>query len=459
VPVPSSATASVVSPSRAAAESRSEIPTVAIIPWGHVIEDFLRPHRLTIEDFCTDFTGSWVFGYAEALRAAGMCPLIVVVSNGVRRTVRRTHRATGIDMCVLPVPRRYRFLRHGMKTGYGRTVKKTFRGPPLLQIALFPLLFAAKEVAPYFDTPLRALARELERADCRLLLCQEYEFPRFDVCVALGRLRGVSVFATFQGGVDQRWWLERLTRPAAVRRSAGLIAAPAAEVARVEARYRPRAVARIANPIDLGAWRPHDRAAARRELGIDHDARVAAWHGRVQMEHKGIDTLLDAWRIVVGEPVGRERALLLVGSGPDAERVRELIEELPPDHVIWVDRYLHSREEIARLLAAADVYAFPSRHEGFAVAPLEAMACGLPLVAARVSGIPELLRDGEESGGVIVPPEDSVMLARQLKRLLDDEALARRMGTQARVRAQEYGFEPIGKELRTFFLANAETRG
>ena len=86
------------------------------------------------------------------------------------------------------------------------------------------------------------------------------------------------------------------------------------------------------------------------------------------------------------------------------------------------------------------------------------MACGLPLVAARVSGIPELLREGEESGGVIVPPEDSEMLARELTRLLDDEALARRMGRQARVRAQEYGFEPIGKELRTFLLANAEVR-
>jgi glycosyltransferase involved in cell wall biosynthesis len=54
-------------------------------------------------------------------------------------------------------------------------------------------------------------------------------------------------------------------------------------------------------------------------------------------------------------------------------------------------------------LSVADVYVFPSRHEGFPVAPLEAMACGLPIVAAYAPGICDILSEGEESGGLVVP--------------------------------------------------------
>jgi glycosyltransferase involved in cell wall biosynthesis len=428
-------------------------PVVALLPWGHMLEDFLIPNRLSLDDFCGKFTGSWIFGYVDALHAAGLRALIVCISSGVDTVTRRIHGATGAEICLLPVPRLYRLLRKGMRFPYGRTVSHTFRGPRPVQLALYPLLFAAKELAPYLSTPARTLARELQRDNCRTIVCQEYEFPRFDVCVELGRLSKVAVFATFQGGDYQRWRLERIVRPLSIRRAAGLIVPSAAEIDRVRSRYRPRALAWIANPIDLEIWRPQDGSAGRLELEIPETARVVAWHGRIDVWKKGLDTLVDAWARVSATPIGENAVLLLLGTGADAATLRRRIEELRLANVVWVDRYLHERTEIARLLAAADVYAFTSRHEGFPLAPLEAMACGLPVVTTDVSGIRDVLAEGEESGGVVVPSDDPERLAEELGRLLEDVALSSGLGQAARVRANAFGTKAIGDKLRAFLFA------
>src|SRR6185369_8481582 len=95
---------------------------------------------------------------------------------------------------------------------------------------------------------------------------------------------------------------------------------------------------------------------------------------------------------------------------------------------------LNDREVIRRHLAAADVYAFPSRNEGFPVAPVEAMACGLPVVAADAPGIVDIL--GEDDG-TVVPAGDAEAFARALGPLLDDHNLRAALGVRARRRAEE----------------------
>jgi glycosyltransferase involved in cell wall biosynthesis len=94
------------------------------------------------------------------------------------------------------------------------------------------------------------------------------------------------------------------------------------------------------------------------------------------------------------------------------------------------------------------VYAFPSRHEGFPVAPIEAMACGLPVVAAEAQGVEDLVADS----GVVVGRGDSGALADALASLLDDPARRRELGEAARRRVeQEFSLEAVGVRLRTFF--------
>jgi glycosyltransferase involved in cell wall biosynthesis len=122
--------------------------------------------------------------------------------------------------------------------------------------------------------------------------------------------------------------------------------------------------------------------------------------------------------------------------------------------LLWIDEFLSNRATIQRYLSAADVYVLPSRHEGFPVAPIEAMSCGLPVVATDAPGVPDILAGGEASGGLIVPRDDADALAMALGRILDDEAWRRGLGERARRRAETcFSLESVGEQLRSFVLS------
>ena len=283
---------------------------------------------------------------------------------------------------------------------------------------------------------------------------QNYEYPRFDVCVLLGRWLGLPVLATHQGGKPPKARLERWVNRWTVPAAAGLLVGARQEAEAVAERHRlpPGAVTIVPNPIDPDEWTPGDRAAARAALDLPADVPIACWHGRVQVELKGLDVLVEAWRIVCAERPGVDLRLLLCGGqhGEDrgSPRLRRLISAAGLRGVHWRDEYVLDRAVLRRRLAAADVFVFPSRHEGFAVAPMEAMACGRPVVASDAPGVADLLAGGEQAGGVVVPREDPRALATALGRLLDDRALAVRLGEAARRRAVErYSPESVGLAL------------
>jgi starch synthase len=154
------------------------------------------------------------------------------------------------------------------------------------------------------------------------------------------------------------------------------------------------------------------------------------------------------------EGSGPDVRLILVGDGPDAKVLSDQIARLRIQGVTFVNRLVHDVEMIREYLVAGDVYVFPSRHEGFAVAPIEAMACGLPLVAADAGGISEALPEGEGSGGLVVAREDPAALHRALARLLADPELAQVLGSRARRRAIDvFSYEAVGRRLAGFLIA------
>jgi glycosyltransferase involved in cell wall biosynthesis len=120
------------------------------------------------------------------------------------------------------------------------------------------------------------------------------------------------------------------------------------------------------------------------------------------------------------------------GRGGDQ---RELLEAFAREHG-FLDRLhlLAQREDIPNLLAAADVFAMPSLWEGLPLALLEAMLAGRPIVASRISGIPEAVTDDVE--GLLSTPGDIESLRQALGRLLSDSALRTRLGAAARARAR-----------------------
>jgi len=227
------------------------------------------------------------------------------------------------------------------------------------------------------------------------------------------------------------------------------------EAARLRERYAMTKIAHVFNPLDLSEWQPGDRAMSRHELGLPQEARVVVWHGRVDFRRKGLDVLLDAWQRICSERPNDDLRLFLIGTGNDAAELRAAIEG--KRGVVWVDEYVRDRVRLQTYLHAADVYAFPSRHEGFAVAPLEAMASGLPVVAADAPGVSDLLEGGEASGGIVVPRGDVTAFATALARLIDDEDLRCALGVRARARVEEsFALEAVGAQLKKFLTKGAK---
>jgi starch synthase len=433
-------------------------PVIALIPWGLAIEDFLEPNSLTLEMFCKEFRGSWMFGYVDALRTAGVETVVLCVSRGVRRVTRLVHEPTGARVVALPLPRANRTLRRMMRDPYGRSTRQAFgkyRG-----LLAWPLLAPLKELGPYGATPLRALVEELHTVGADAVICQEYEFPRFDVLALSKRTHGIPVFGVFQGGDYRRWRFESLLRARAIRASDGLVIGTQAELGRVQKRYHlpKHKVASIPNPVDVGVWKPGDRMRPRSVLGLPADCRVALWHGRVELPKKGLDVLLEAWRAISRDPDARDLRLVLIGDGPDASTIKQMIDRLDLRNVLFMNHILNDPIELASYVRAADVYVFPSRHEGLAVAPVEAMACGLPVVATDCGGMPDILGVDDEAAGMIVRRNDLGALGEALRDLLYDDARRKQLGIQARRRAlQVFSLEAVGKQLRTFLLGD-ETR-
>ncbi|HET9323356.1 MAG TPA: glycosyltransferase family 4 protein [Gaiellaceae bacterium] len=123
---------------------------------------------------------------------------------------------------------------------------------------------------------------------------------------------------------------------------------------------------------------------------------------------------------------------LVVGDGPDRPLVEAEIRALGLRERI---RLAGDRHDVPTLLAGADVFVLSSASEGMPVSVLEAMAAGLPVVASRVGGVPELVVEGKT--GLLVDPGDPGGLAEALRRLVQDPALRRRLGEAGRARVEQ----------------------
>lgn len=405
-------------------------------------------------------TGGWLFGYIDALKQVGVQTVVFCVSARVTEPTRYTHKPTGATLCILPAPAIHTRVRRSLHNQATQASTSRWRRP---------LLAGLNDLAPYLATPLGLLAQELRRDRCQVILCQEYEYARFDGCVLLGKLLRLPVFATFQGGDFQLSRFEAPLRLLTLNACDGLIVATQTEMQRLQMRYGIPAskIAQIFNPLDLSLWRGnnaptetlHQRLQTRSELGIARDAQVVIYHGRIEMHRKGLDILLEAWAKLNRDRPDHNRCLLLVGTGSDADQLSQRIATLELANVIWVKEYILDRTMMRRYLLAADVYTLPSRHEGFPVAPIEAMACGLPVVATDAPGVPDILAEGEQFGGVVVPRENSTALADAIARVLSNSDWRQHLGKCARQRAEtSFSLESVGQQLKALIQVSGLTQ-
>lgn len=188
---------------------------------------------------------------------------------------------------------------------------------------------------------------------------------------------------------------------------------------------RIHVVPRGRDPERLGAPSAQRRAAARDALGLATDAEVVLNVGREDFQ-KGQDVLLEAFdHLAPGRP--RLHLLLAGRRGNASDGIEHRLGELAERHRV---HRLGQRGDVPELLAAADLFAFPSRFEGLPGAVLEAMALGLPVVAADIPPVREVVPIAES--GQLVAPEDPAALASAIEALLADRARMAALGDHNR---------------------------
>jgi glycosyltransferase involved in cell wall biosynthesis len=191
-------------------------------------------------------------------------------------------------------------------------------------------------------------------------------------------------------------------------------------------RLRPDRVETVYNGVEFRPLPIEDRAATRTQLGLAGFHEIVITIGNIRRV-KGIDIFL---RAAAQACKTRPSALfLIVGDNHEPAHfsdLQQLVAELGISRNVL---FYGPSEDVARLLAAADVFCLPSRSEGFSNALIEAMGAGIPCVATRVGGNAEAIEDG--SNGILVPCEDAKALASAISGLLDDPSRARALGRKA----------------------------
>jgi teichuronic acid biosynthesis glycosyltransferase TuaC len=258
--------------------------------------------------------------------------------------------------------------------------------------------------------------RALKRSVGPFVLHAHCAYPDAVGAAILARLLGVPLVVTAHGSDVNVVARNPLLRPQirwALRSARSVIAVSRALADRVAALIggsRERIACVPCAGFSPRMFRPCPRAPLRVALQWPGEAWTVVFVGQL-VRVKGIDVLLRAWAGLSGRSGPAERRLVLIGEGPERARLEALADELGVRAQVSFLGVL-PQQAVADRVAAADVLCLPSHSEGSPNVVVEALASGVPVVATRVGGVPELVRDGVN--GLLVPPADAAQLAAAL---------------------------------------------
>jgi glycosyltransferase involved in cell wall biosynthesis len=187
-----------------------------------------------------------------------------------------------------------------------------------------------------------------------------------------------------------------------------------------------------------------DRAALRREMGVQESSFVLGFVGRLWPQKRVDDLIWGADILRIAEwPI----EVVIVGDGPRRATLERFVESMKMHGVV---HFLGKREDARRLMAGFDALVLPSAFEGMPNVVLEAMAAGTPVVASRIPGTTEVVEDGKT--GLLFEPKRQSDLARKVQRLLEEQGLSQRLAAAAKqVVAERFTVEAMTAGYRTLY--------
>ena len=250
----------------------------------------------------------------------------------------------------------------------------------------------------------------------------------------VARRLGIPVVTTVHGttGNSLRTRIHEWVGMRVLRRLQGVIAVSRALGQRLERHGISSSRLHVVPNAWSSTGRPAERGLARQQLGYDADEFALGWVGRLSPE-KGADVMIDAMAELRDLPV----SLTMIGDGPErnALEARAAARNVA-DRIRWTGILPNA----ARLFPAFDAWILSSRTEGTPIVLFEAMAAGVPIVATRVGGVPDVIGDAE---AILVASDQPAELARAIRQVYGDTAAAQARARCARERLdRDYRSEP-----------------
>ena len=350
--------------------------------------------------------------------------------------------------------------------GGGPTHVRHLLSSPLSQLyhlAHFQVGSRGRE-SPSSEEPLAAQALRLATSPLRLAWAIAQQWPavvhvnaslnaksfwRDAVYVVVGRALGRRVVYQIHGGsVAQfcdRGPLMRAFCRALFRLTHAVVVISVLQRDQFAALFGDNGLALIPNAVDLRQFRgrvPPPRPGAAGALRLLFLGRLVA--------EKGIFELIDAMHALRDDPSLSGATLTVAGSGPASEELARRVERLGLEARVRLVGPVQGATK-SELLRESDVLVLPSYHEGLPYSVLEALASGLPVIATRVGGIPDLVTDGVH--GFLVEPRSVEDLARAVRTIARDAALRERMSARCVAAREHYSLERLSRQFDALYSA------
>lgn len=206
-----------------------------------------------------------------------------------------------------------------------------------------------------------------------------------------------------------------------------------------------RKVVIVPNGVDIRQFENLDKGKIRKELKISKQKKVILFVGRLH-SIKGVKYLIQAIKIILNKD--KNVKLLIVGDGDERKNLENLCKNLNlENHVTFVGEV--SPEKVPKYMVASDIFVLPSLSESFGIVNIQAMYCGLPIVATNVGGIPENVID--QINGFLIEPRNEYQIAEKVILLLNNNELREKISENNKEKASNYSWERVVEKLEKLY--------
>jgi len=368
-----------------------------------LFEDFYEKHGINLKTYLLNYKDEWSFFYASLLKSLGFKPIFYFIT--CKCSINIAKHITGAYVRYFKCTRLFRLYR-GILSLIRKTLSiylnrndKSLRS---LSLRIIHWFFRSFEDGIATINPMMIKALIVDKP--MFVYVQEYESFRFDIVALICWLLDIPAVAQYHGMKPNA---SQIFKGITMRLVNYLLCTTKLECERLQRYYKvsSKRIMYIPNFVDTDFFKPIDsKTKIRSVLGLDPNDFIILFIGRLDNAHKNVKALLQVLYEFRKKGLMNIK-LIIIGKGPDELMLKKYASKLKLGNAVRFEGFV-PREKLPLYYNVADIFVLPSNYEGFPIVLLEALSCGLPVIATNVGGVAEVLPQELKEPGYLVPPKN-----------------------------------------------------